>query len=81
MTNFIETNEIDYEKLFSIFNNIDKSNCKFKNFKMKNSNKKINLNINLNIKKENFLGNKLPANYTNLLKILKKINFKNTSCI
>ena len=78
MSNFIETNEIDYEKMFSIFSNIDKSNSKFKNFKMRNSNKKINLNMNLNIKKENFFFNKLPVSYTNLLKILKKLNFKNT---
>ena len=77
MSNFIETTEIDYEKLFTIFNNIDKTNSKYKNFKMKNPNKKINLNMNINIKKENFLGNKIPVFYTNLIKILKKkINFK-----
>ena len=34
MSNFIETTEIDYEKLFTIFNNIDKTNSKYKNFKM-----------------------------------------------
>ena len=82
MSNFIETTEIDYEKLFNIFNNIDKTNCKYKNFKMKNPNKKINLNMNINIKKENFLGNKIPVYYTNLVRNLKyKFNFKNDSCI
>ena len=80
MSNFIETTEIDYEKLFTIFNNIDKTNSKYKNFKMKNPNKKINLNMNINIKKENFLGNKIPVFYTNLIKIIKKkINFQNDS--
>ena len=80
MSNFIETTEIDYEKLFTIFNNIDKTNSKYKNLKTKNPNKKINLNMNINIKKENFLGNKIPVFYTNLIKILKKkINFQNDS--